>query len=780
MINFLGRIINRGGHEEKRKRLNIFIRVLICILVLIVLIWLALKFLPYADLKIFLSRPSSVRYYDRNGLLLQITPLEEGLRRETLEEAPQYVKDIFVFAEDRRFYSHLGVDLLSLGRALLQNLRGGRNVSGASTITMQLARIISNNAHPNRRQNVIRKAGEIINALRLETRFSKDEILLLYLSSLPFGYNTEGAAAAALTFFSCDITMLSPPQIFCLAVIPRRPSLYNPLENPESCIAAASELQTRFANDKKMGKLSSLLTEINEEDWRFTSSSAARYEYPFELPHLIRHIGSLQKDKQNPFKKQEVYLSIDLALQRFLENAVAGNVIQNYASRLTNGSAVVIDNETGEILAWVGSADFFNSYDAGQIDGVLALNQPGSSMKPFLYAMALEKGFKPTDVLADIQMSFGESEIYIPRNFNDRFNGPMLFRSALASSLNVPAVNLLYRLGVMNYSDLLFSLGFGSLKFSVEDAGLGLALGNAPVSLIEMVMAFSVFPRDGVLIPLTWELKEANSTKDEISEQRIFSSDTARIICSFLSDSAARSLAFGRGGNFQTVYPAIFKTGTANQYQSIAALGATKKYTVGVWMGNFTGETVVGRTGSSIPAAIVRDTLDFLERQRGAVQRDFPQPDNWELKRVCAVSGMTPTDACLSVISEYVHIDDNPEYCTWHQIINGRSETIFPAEYEAWFNYSYRQGYIDYSSRPLEIITPRGGFVYLAGSGIGINEIPAEVIGGSGNELHITHNDVHFSISRPFVFYLPYVTGINTLLVKCGEEEEEIVFTVEY
>jgi len=196
-------------------------------------------------------------------------------------------------------------------------------------------------------------------------------------------------------------------------------------------------------------------------------------------------------------------------------------------------------------------------------------------------------------------------------------------------------------------------------------------------------------------------------------------------------------------------------------------------------MGNFTGETVVGRTGSSIPAAIARDTLDFLERQRIAADRDFPAPVNWVLQRVCAVSGMLPSEACFSVINEYVQRDDNIEVCTWHKIVNGKSETIFPAEYQAWFNAYERQGSVDYASRPLEIITPRSGFVYLTSQSAGINEIPVEVIGGNNDQLRVTHNGKLLYINRPFVFYIPCEPGVNTLRVQNGDEEDEVLFAVE-
>jgi len=747
-------------------------RIIFIIVVVFLAAWLFLRFSPYSDLKEYKSRPYSVRYYDRHGELLQITPLSNGLRREKPLEMPQQIKDVFVFAEDKRFYRHIGVDIAALTRAAYQNASTGRRVSGASTITMQLSRIIAdssrNNAQEARNRTVGGKIAEMFNALRLEARFSKNQILEMYINSLPFGFSAEGAASAARNFFASEISMLSPAQVFCLAVIPRRPNHYNPYENPENCMAAAADLQMRFADNKKLSKKWPLLAQVDERDFRFALSSARRFQYPFEFPHLIRLIGSQQKSAAG-----EMRLTVDLALQRYLENAIAGNVAMFYSSRITNGSALAADNETGEILAWVGSADFFNSHAAGQIDGVLALNQPGSSMKPFLYAMALENGFHPSDVIADVPMTFGESEIYFPQNFNNRFNGPILFRASLASSLNIPAVYLLYRLSVRNYTQKLLDLGFDSIEKSAENAGLGLALGNAPVSLLELVRGFSVFPRDGNYLPFIWERKKANK------ERRVYSEDTARLICSFLSDSSARVLAFGAGRNFRTSFPAIFKTGTANQYQNIVALGATMKYSVGVWMGNFTGETVMDKTGSSVPAAIVRDTLNVLHRAHSGNTLDFPEPADWNVRRICAVSGMDPADACLSIVNEYIHPGENRTKCTWHRFINGRSETVYPAEYQSWFTSSVRQGSLDYSSRPLEIINPRSGFVYLSGSGIGADEIPVEVIGGEEEVLHVTHNGGKFTVSRPFVFFLERRKGLNTLTVRNGYEEETINFTIE-
>jgi penicillin-binding protein 1C len=191
-------------------------------------------------------------------------------------------------------------------------------------------------------------------------------------------------------------------------------------------------------------------------------------------------------------------------------------------------------------------------------------------------------------------------------------------------------------------------------------------------------------------------------------------------------------------------------------------------------MGNFTGETVIGKTGSSVPAAIARDALVFLQ----PAGSDFLRPDNWRLSRVCALSGMEPTDACLSAVSEYVR-DSQSEPCTWHRLTDGRVEVVYPAEYQAWFTAVSRQGVLDYASQPLEIISPREGFVYLSSPGIGRDEIPAEVIGGNREQLRVTFDDRTFVVNRPFSFSLPRSAGAHILRVQNGDEEEEVTFFVE-
>lgn len=701
-----------------------------------------LSFSPYPELKIFSDLPKSTRIYDCNRELVQILSLENGLRREfiSLDKMSPQVVETFLAAEDKNFYHHCGIDFLSIFRAVFQNVKNGRVVSGASTVTMQLARIINRTS----KRTFFAKCSEMINALRLETRLSKDEILGLYLNHLPFGFNTEGVASAARFFFGKELALLSKEELACLAVIPRKPSLYNPLENPEKCAKAAM-----------------LFSGLSYEKLKSTAMNAKKFVYPENMPHYVRYL--IAQKNVGCYSNDEIIISASLILQRKAENLISMAVAKSRESRITNGAVLVCDNKTGEILAWVGSADFYDKFNGGQNDGVLAKNQPGSSMKPFLYAMALENGFSPASVLPDVPMEFGYEQLYIPLNFNNRYNGPVRLRTALASSLNVPAVYLLNQLGLENYVSLLIDLHFFSLEKS--NPGLGLALGSANVSLFELVQAFSVFPRDGFFLPLI------DKKSDEKSKQKIFQRDTARLICNILSDADARYLGFGDSDVFKMPFPTIFKTGTANQFQNITALGATPLYTVGVWMGNFDGSTVVGETGSSLPASMVKELLLILQ---GKEFVDFEKPVLCEKRKICVLSGMLATENCPDVKLEFLQDIENVKDCFWHNT----GGVFYPEEYSRWFFQKELAGNVQNTYVPLQIITPRDGSVFFYDSSLpdNVQNLTVEVIGGKGRLLYVMSGEKKITIERPFSFKLPLMPGMHKITVSCEDEECEVFY----
>lgn len=764
---------------------NIKIRILSVFLFLLLLCLWYLFLSPYKDLSVFLGKNRSVRLYDAKQNLLQITSVEGGIHNEwhNLSEIPLEVSISFLLTEDSNFYSHFGVDIKAVLRAAFQNVSSRREVSGASTITMQLARIITKR-NGNR---FLSKIAESFNALRLEARFSKNQIFEMYLNSVPFGLQIEGVTSACRTFFSKDIADISFSEAFCLAVIPRRPSAYNLLEHKDECIEKAKMLysQLDFKNlDRLCRKVaknktvsSSAALQITTPVWNQVSFSVKKFQYPYNMMHFAQYvINERQKShaRDNVLKSNlpaEMILSVDYSFQKYMQKELRQSIEKNRSSRITNGAVIAIDNMSGNILCWVGSGDFFNDENNGQIDGVTVKRQPGSSMKPFLYAMALDKGIKPNEVLKDIPLTFGNEEIYVPLNFNNRFNGPVRFRVALGSSLNVPAVDLLYRLGINNYLKVLDELGFDSLKEDSRNQGLSLALGSGEVTLKELTEAFTVFANDGKKVFTKYELNE----KKKLSEQ-IFSSDSCRIIADILSDKDARILGFRSANVFNLPFPTMFKTGTANQFQTITALASTPFYTVGVWMGNFSGDTVIGKTGSSVPALIAKKALTYLQKNQ---QVDFKQPENYRKEKVCAISGKRPGKGCLNIVEEYIKFDDSFDFCDYHDDFGNVN---YPSEYERWFLTQDRNGSINYRDSSLEIVSPRMGSVYIYDNSFAQdkNVIILEVTGGQEDILLVQYdNEEPFTVSRPFKCSFDVVKGEHRIKVTCKNETKETCFFVE-
>ena len=720
-------------------------------------VWLLLRYTPYPELDELVSQPYSCRVYDCNGNIIQITSLDDGLKREflPLEEIDQQVKTVFIKAEDKRFYLHHGVDYTAAITAFFQNMSSKKTIRGASTISMQLAKICS----PVEVHSFSRKLQDVLNAYRIEARFSKKKILELYLNSVPFGMNVCGVNSAARSFFGKPVNDLSPEQLCCLAVIPRRPSSYNPINHPTECAEMAREIANglSFVDIDKISK---------------AAESAFAFKYPYNMPHYILY---LKKTAPQLFENYELHLSADMNVQNQAESLLSDALLQAKNSRISNGAVLLINNKDGSVISWVGSGNWFDDSVSGQIDGVLVKNQPGSSMKPFLYALAFDtpdqKGnplYYPSKVIADIPQEFGGENLYIPANFNNRFNGPIRTRVALASSLNIPAVTILNEIGVDNYLNKLYELGFYSLRNGGRQADLGLALGAGEVTLQELVNAFSIFPRDG----------------KDFENNQIYSQDTARLICSILSDKSSRALGFGYAQTFETDYPAIFKTGTSNQYQNITALGATKDYTIGVWMGNFAGQTVIGKTGSSLPAWIAKNILDYVEKSiQGDVHnnKDFEKPENWTLQKICSLSGLKAGPDCPASVYEYVKNGCEPETCEWHKKnADGDIEIVFPSEFQQWVKTNNISAIINYNSSPLTLLSPKDNSVFYYSSASATKQaINVQIIGGSTNELSIFYdNKPDFQVQRPFDFQLPVERGNHSCTCTCGNEKITFNFIV--
>ncbi|MDR2095359.1 MAG: transglycosylase domain-containing protein [Treponema sp.] len=747
-----------------------------------------LSLLPYPELAAYQSRSYGTLMYDRNGRALRFFPAADGVKREwaSLDGIPAGVIRVFLRAEDRRFYLHPGFDPLSVAGSALRNLRAGRIVSGASTITMQLARLL----RPHTR-GLSGKLSEAWDALRLEARLSKREILELYLNGIPFGSNIEGLPAMTRARFGRSISRLDDARSALLAVIPRRPQLYDPARNPDACVAAALLLSKRCGLNLEESALRQAAAEAAETVYDTAGSESAgdgtAREYqkqaaemektPFFAPHFTERVY-LMLDAAGSVRPS-VLTSLDRQLQSYAETQLQAELTALVNNRVSNGAIMAIENRTGAVLIYAGSVSWFNDDVSGKIDGVRVLNQPGSCLKPFLYAKALDSGFSPADILPDIATVFGSGEAYVPANFNRRFNGPVRFRIALASSLNIPAVYLLERIGVRSFEDYLIALGFDSIGKMRGNHGVGLALGNAEVSLEEMVRAFSVFPRGGSLPELKWFADEAPSCARDPAQtgEQVMSAYAAWEIADILSDRSSRFVGFGPAPSLVTPFPAMFKTGTANQFQHIWALGASSRFTVGVWLGNFSGETVIGRTGSSIPARIASHLLQILEDYDGSPEQS---PDTANLPQyaahiaICPVSGMAAGPFCTGSLHEWILPSLVPRTCAWHRPDGG---IVYPPEYQAWLRERFRMGRSESGNAGIRLPVPGSVFYRDPGLPDDAQALRLETAGFMANALVYMDGILQGSLNPAGVFALSVFKGRHTVLV---EDENNNRASVEF
>jgi penicillin-binding protein 1C len=722
---------------------------------------------PFPELDAFLNRPYGLVINDRNGAALRVLPAADGVKREwaPLNEIPSSVVRIFIRAEDRRFYFHPGVDFISVAGSASRNIKAGRIVSGASTISMQLARLVKKHG-PGGDAGMKGKIAEAFDALRLEAKLSKKEILELWLNNIPFGSNIEGVAAMARARFGRPVSALDDSRSALLAVVPRRPFLYDPAINPDAAVRSALALSERCR------------LALSEEDLRVAAMEAPAEggntgfeKSPFHAPHFTERIAEMFS--ASPLN-HSINTTLDLKLQNYAEKLLENELALLSNNRVSNGAILAIDNATGDVRIYVGSSSWFNDGASGKIDGVEARSQPGSCLKPFLYALALDSGFTPGNVLPDLPTVFGSREAYVPSNFNRRFNGPVRFRVALASSLNIPAVYLLERLGVSSFENYLEKLGFVSIAENRGTHGTGLALGNAEVSLEELVRGFSVFPRGGSPVTLQWI--EGGDAVDETKPE--MSAYAAWVITDILSDRSSRFIGFGPAPSLATPFASMFKTGTANQYQHIWALGATARFTVGVWMGNFSGATVVGRTGSSIPARIAAKLLAALEEEAGnqaaGAKLGERVPSAAGEVRICALSGEAAGPYCPGVLGEWLPVKAHPGLCTWHTA----QGVFYPPEYQSWLAERFRSGIVRKEGGGFIRMPAQGSVFYLdPGMPPEAQALRIETSGFGSASLVYLDGALQGSLNYAGVYALPITRGKHTAYI---EDESGAAASVDF
>ncbi|WP_437787343.1 penicillin-binding protein 1C [Sorangium sp. So ce1097] len=598
------------------------------------------------------DRAVSTVLLDRHGTVLRELRAGDGARARwlPLDEAGDRIQRAILAAEDRRFARHPGVDPIAIARAAFQLAAERRVVSGASTITQQLARALVP-----RPRTVRGKLGEMALALRVEASLSKREILEQYMNRVAFGPGLRGVEAASRFYFDKPTADLSLAEAAALASMPRGPSLYDPRRG-----TGPLERRRNRVLDRMLA--AGLAGEAEVARARAEPIALAPKGGGLGAPHLVHAVlGGALGDGAGPLRGRAsaITLTIDRGLQREIE-VLAQQTVRGLSDRDVGAAAVVVlENATGEILAYVGSHDIDDVAGLGHNDGVLALRQPGSALKPFVYELAMEQlGFTAATVLPDVELSFPTAGgSYAPRNYDGRFHGPVRLRDALASSYNVPAVWTAAALGPDRVLTRLRELGLSSLDGAPSHYGVAIALGDGEVRLLDLANAYATLARGGVHLPVraVRAARAARAFGDEPAPSpgaapergaRVLDAARARVIVDILADDKARLASFGAGSALELPFPVAAKTGTSKGFRDNLAVGFTPDVTVAVWVGNFDGSPMGGISGITGAGPLFRDAMLAAARVRPPRPFDPPDPDQIAEVEVCALSGMAPTGAC--------------------------------------------------------------------------------------------------------------------------------------
>lgn len=603
---------------------------------------------------------------DGSILHASISPDQKWRIKTELKDISPVLRKTIIYKEDKYFYYHFGVNPFAIVRAVFRNIWRGQRTSGASTITMQVVRLL----HPKGR-NYGNKVLEMYQAMQLELHYSKNEILRMYLSLAPYGGNIEGVKAAALLYFGQAPQALSLAQVFTLSIIPNNPRVLRPGSNNEVLLKERNRWLANLSEHELFppSVISSALSEPLE---------MLRQVAPAHAPHFSRQIA----ERFPGIASVDTYISRHI--QEKVENIVFAEVRRTSNMNITNAAVIVVDNKLGSIIAYAGSSDFNDSRNQGQVDGVTALRSPGSTLKPYLYALAIDKGLvTPKMKLNDIPSNFNG---YRPENYDQTFRGPVSMEQALEQSLNIPAVKLADRIGVSFFNESLAKAGFSWIGKHRHELGLSVALGGCGVQLMQLTALYASFANGGIYRPLRWAKDQPKAKQDTL-----FSPAAAFMISEILTQLKRPDLPTQFDNTVHLPHIA-WKTGTSYGRHDAWSIGFNPDYTIGVWMGNFNGEGVAELNGSDFAAPLLFKIFNAI----GNSQRWFTQPEGIDFRLVCAESGMPPDTFCKDHIMDYyipgvsgnqkchhlkevfVNADATVSYCTSCLPVNGYVRAMYP------------------------------------------------------------------------------------------------------
>lgn len=668
---------------------------------LVYLAWLGYRAHRRAEL---VAPPPTKLLLDRHGRFLG--EVGQGPDRPLgywpVDPIPPRVASAMIAIEDQDFWAHSGVDVPAVLRALIQNVTTGRRVSGASTIAMQVARM----QDPGPR-TYEKKAVEALTAILLVERFGRLRVLGHYLRIAPYGNRIRGIGFAAKKYFDKPVEDLSWAEIAFLAAIPQSPSRMNPYvwKGYARAVARGQRILTLLADrgvlqEPELAQARAQLKRLS------IPAKPVRSEVALHaILRLKRQVADL--DEGDPIVRTSLDLELMDELSTLLDDAVYGLSKRG----VENGAMVVADRATSEVLAYLGSARYFDDAHAGAIDFADTPRPSGSTLKPFAYGLALDRGvITPVTILDDLFRAKGGVA-----NADDRFLGPLLPRAALANSRNVPAANLTEAVGLGPTYDLFHDLGLHRREEPPAHYGFGLVLGLLPVRLYDLVGAYSALANDGRRSPLTMILDE------HPGGERVLSEDAARQVTLFLADPMARLPTFPRMGVSEYPFPVALKTGTSQSFRDAWTVAYTPRYLIGVWLGR-ADAAPMNRLGGTSAAGLVRRAVGRLHRDDmdGLSDLSFPPPSGHRVVPICPLSGKLATHACEVTVMEHLRPEQIPtEPCDAHVLVNsGGSQRVLvrlPPRYAAWAEAegletkrAWRPPWVESSSQP-RILRPEDG-----------------------------------------------------------------------
>ncbi len=594
----------------------------------------------------------STKIYDRNGKLLYDLFDEEKRTPVNLDQVPEHMRLATVAIEDRDFYKHQGFDILTALR-IPYNLIARRRVVGGSTLTQQLVK----NALLTNERTVSRKFKELVLAIQIERTFEKDEILELYMNEVPYGGTAWGVVSAAELYFNKPVQDLSLLESAFLAGLPQRPSIYSPFSGKtDNDGEPLWKLRTRAVLRAMLEQDLITRDEYDQAIEELPELTFDRGTLEIQAPHFVFYVKERLTEMYGESTVEQGGLTItttlDLDMQKTAEEIVAEEVEAVEQYDISNGASLIMDPQNGEILAMVGSRDFFDSDKGGQFNVVTdGLRQPGSSIKPVTYLGLLQRGYTPASMLVDAPTNFKRTENernYTPRNYTGGYMGPVSIRTALGSSLNIPAVKALALLGVEDFLQLAFDMGLETLEptqANLDRFGLAVTLGGGEIYLLDMVTAYSAFANGGTKVEpeaiLKVEDRYGNTLYQhrDVAGARVMSESEAFLINQILSDDTARIPAFGANSLLNTGRPIAVKTGTTNDMIDNWTIGWSQEVIVGAWVGN-NDNSPMGRVASGVTGAspIWRNTI-LAALEAGYQAPAFEKPDDVEEVEVDAISG---------------------------------------------------------------------------------------------------------------------------------------------